>query len=169
MRAGRRLIVRPPWGILAGMIFSFPDRINQIAARLVAAVVATTLLTAFVTKLWWLVAPLAVGFLLRVGWGPRFSPLARIAMAVAPRIAPVQSVAGPPKRFAQGVGALCTVSASALFLAGQAAAGWAIVGMVLVFATLEAGIGFCAGCFMYKLLQRAGVFPPEACPQCVAE
>ena len=57
--------------------------------------------------------PLAYGFLARVAAGPRYSPLGlfvtRVAvplLGIAPR-----NVPGPPKRFAQGMGAVISVAA----------------------------------------------------------
>ena len=34
------------------------------------------------------------------------------------------------------------------------------------FAALEAGIGFCAGCYVFALLMRAGVVSDETCVEC---
>lgn len=147
-------------------LFSFPGTVNERAARLVGAVVATTLAAALVTQAWWVVPFMALGFLLRVGWGPRVSPLGRTAVWLAPRFGAAIPVAGAPKRFAQGIGAACTVTATGLFLAGHATAAWAVVGMVAVFATLEASLGFCMGCWLYARLQALGVFPADACVDC---
>lgn len=146
--------------------FSFPELLNERAARTVAAIVASTLTVALVTGAWWVVPVIAAGFLLRVGWGPRFSPLARFAMWFAARTWPTRPVTGAPKRFAQGIGAVCTVAASILAYAGAHTAAAVIVGMVIVFATLEASIAFCMGCWIYARLQDAGVFPPDACVDC---
>ncbi|MBI4953768.1 MAG: DUF4395 domain-containing protein [Myxococcales bacterium] len=157
----------------ASLHFSFPERVNERAARVVASVVAVTLAVALATAQAWLVPVLAVGFVLRVGWGPRFSPLARLAMWTAGRLWSARPVPGKPKRFAQGVGAACTLAASVLLFAGtQATAvttGWALVAMVAVFASLEAGLGWCAGCFMFAGLQRVGLVRADDCPQCVGE
>ncbi len=147
-------------------LFSFPQQVNERAARVVAGVVALTLSLALVLQLPWLVPPLALGFLLRLGWGPRFSPLARVAMFSAARLWDVRPVTGAPKRFAQGIGALCTLCASALFAAGQDRIAWSLVGLVLLFATLEAALGFCMGCWTYARLQRIGLIPADTCTDC---
>ena len=42
-----------------------------------------------------------------------------------------------------------------------------LIVLIVVFATLEASIAFCMGCWVYAQLQRAGVFPPDACVDCV--
>jgi hypothetical protein len=146
--------------------FSFPAQVNERAARVVAGTVATAVVVAIGTGFVWVLPVLAIGFLLRVGWGPRFSPLARFAMFAAKRLWEVRPVAGAPKRFAQGIGAACTVGATALFFAGFPGGARALAALVAVFATLEASIAFCMGCWVYARLQRAGVFPPDACVDC---
>ncbi len=146
--------------------FSFPAQVNEYAARCVATGVIATLAVAAIFDQPWLFAVLAVGFLLRVGWGPRFSPLARLAMAIAARVWTPKPVTGAPKRFAQGIGATCMISSTALFFTGHAVAAWSLAGLVAVFAFLEASIAFCMGCTIYAQLQRWGVFPPDACVDC---
>lgn len=148
------------------VFFSFPTQVNERAARVVAATVATVLGAALVLRAWWVVPLVAVGFLLRVGWGPSVSPLARAAVAVAQRLWEPRPVFGAPKRFAQAIGAACTLGATALFLAGAPVLGWSLVGVVVLFATLEAGFGLCAGCWLYARLQAAGAFPGDVCADC---
>ncbi|MGH2947858.1 MAG: DUF4395 domain-containing protein, partial [Solirubrobacteraceae bacterium] len=90
-------------------MFSFPNPVNEKAARVVAGVVAVTALVTLATSAYWLLAPLAYGFWARVLTGPTLSPLGRFATAVAaPRLGPPKYVPGPPKRFAQGMGAAIT-------------------------------------------------------------
>lgn len=146
-------------------LFSFPTQVNERAARLVAAGVVLALTCALLFGLAWLVPLLALGFLLRVGWGPKVSPLARAAVALAARFEP-RPVFGTPKRFAQGIGASFSLAASALLFTGHPRAGWSLVGVLLFFATLEAAVGFCAGCFAYARLQAWGLLPPDACVDC---
>jgi hypothetical protein len=82
-------------------VFSFPHPVNEKAARVVAGCVAVLAAIALATGAYWLVAVIALGFALRVGWGPRFSPLGLLATkVVAPRLGEPKEVSGPPKRFA---------------------------------------------------------------------
>ena len=148
------------------MLFHFPAQVNERAARLVAAVVAGSVLAGGLVGQTWVLPVLASGFILRAGWGPRFSPLARLAVLVARRLWETRLVPGPPKRFAQGVGALFTLAATLLALAGHADAAWAVAGMVAVFATLEATLAICMGCWVYARLQAAGLFAADACVEC---
>lgn len=146
--------------------FSFPSQINEHAARLVAGTVALTGAASLVFGLRWVIPLLAIGFVLRVSFGPRFSPLAKLAMTLAPKLWEPVPVFGAPKRFAQGVGAVFTVTASALLFTGHATAGWALIGTLVVFASLEAALAFCMGCWVYGRLQAAGLIPPDACVDC---
>lgn len=150
-------------------LFSFPSQVNEYAARIVAGTVATLLLVGVVAGAPQIIPVLALGFLLRVGWGPRFSPLAQLATRLAPRVWTPKPVSGPPKRFAQGIGAVFTLSATALWLTGHVTAAWAFAGIIVVFATLEAAVPFCMGCWVYGQLQGAGIFAADVCVDCGPE
>src|ERR671932_1467628 len=149
-------------------VFSFPSVINEKAARVVAGVVAVTALVALLVGAQWLLVPLAYGFWARVLTGPTLSPLGRLASrVVAPRLGPPKYVAGPPKRFAQGMGAAFTTSAAVLALGfGLTAEADVLVGLLVVAATLESVFALCRGCQIFALLMRLGVVPEETCARC---
>lgn len=117
----------------------------------------------------WVLIPLALGFVARVATGPTLSPLGLLATRViVPRlpIAP-RPVDGPPKRFAQGIGAVLSVSAVvAQFAFGATPIALVLVGMITVAATLESALGFCIGCKLFAVLIRFGAIPDSACAQC---
>jgi hypothetical protein len=146
----------------------FPNPVNEVAARLVAAGVVVQAVAFLVTG-WplWLVT-LAAGFVLRVLAGPRVSPLALlVTRVVLPRLSvPAKPVPGPPKRFAQGIGATLSVAALVAWLAGATGLAMVLVAMILVAATLEAVFAVCLGCKVFALLMRAGIIPPEVCVAC---
>ena len=148
--------------------FRFPNPVNEVAARLVAAGVVVQAVAYLVTG-WplWLVT-LAAGFVLRVLAGPRVSPLALfVTRVVVPRLSvPAKPVPGPPKRFAQGIGATLSVVALVAWLAGATGLAMVLVAMILVAATLEAMFALCLGCKVFALLMRAGIIPPEVCVAC---
>lgn len=147
--------------------FSFPNPVNEKAARSVAGgVVVLALLTA-VTQWTWLAVLLALGFALRVAGGPRYSPLGRLAVhVIAPRLGAVRLVPGPPKRFAQTIGlAFSSAAAIALFV-GASTLATALLGVLVVFALLESALGFCAGCWVFGHLMRLGVIPEDTCEAC---
>ena len=147
-------------------IFSFPDQVNERAARIVATGVVVATVSAIATQSAWLLPILAAGFVLRWCFGPAVSPLARLAVYVAPKLAAVRLVAGPPKRFAQAIGAVCFIAASFLVLVAQSNVGWAVAAVVAVCATLEAAAGFCMGCWIYGKLIGAGLVAAEHCDAC---
>ena len=91
----------------ARVVFSFPNPVNEYAARLVAGMVATLSLVIVIFDVPWLLFFLAYGFAARVLTGPTLSPFGLLATRVLIPLAgePQKSVAGPPKRFAQSVGA----------------------------------------------------------------
>src|SRR3954453_22740624 len=119
-------------------IFSFPNPVNEKAARVVAGVVAITSVVALATSAYWLLVPLAYGFWARVLTGPTLSPLGRFAMNVAaPRLGAPKHVPGPPKRFAQGMGAVMTTAGA---IAALALSQHAIGDALLVAMGLAAGL-----------------------------
>lgn len=148
--------------------FAFPNPVNDKAARTVAAVVALTSVLVLATGWWWLLVPLALGFIGRVLAGPRLSPLGWLAMTViAPRLGEPRPSPGPPKRFAQAIGAACSATAAVLALGfGLHLAAGIVLGVLATFATLEAALGFCAGCWAFGHLMRLGVIPEETCEAC---
>jgi len=75
-------------------------------------------------------------------------------------------VPGPPKRFAQGIGATLTTVALVAWVAGAPTVADVLVGMLIVAATLESVFGLCLGCKAFALLMRVGVIPESVCPEC---
>ncbi|MFZ0169038.1 MAG: DUF4395 domain-containing protein [Candidatus Dormiibacterota bacterium] len=152
----------------AQRLFSFPNPVNEVAARTVAGCVAVIALVAIAAQLPWLSAVLAVGFLARVASGPTLSPLGQLATRViAPRLARPKLVPGPPKRFAQGMGAVLTVTATITYFAfGLTTVTYILLAGVVVAATLESVFALCLGCKIFAVLMRVGVIPEEVCAAC---
>lgn len=150
-------------------LFGFPNPVNEVSARLVAAGVVVLCTLTLVLDQPWLMIPLAYGFVARVLTGPKLSPLGQlVTRVVTPRL-PVEPklVPGPPKRFAQGMGAVMSSAAVVLhFFVGAAGAADALVAMILVAATLEATLAFCIGCKIFAVLTRAGLVPERFCADC---
>jgi hypothetical protein len=150
-------------------LLTFPDPVDEISARLVAGGVVVMSVAYVATGWWWLLVLLAYGFVARVASGPTLSPLGlavtrllRPRLPVAARLTP-----GPPKRFAQGIGATFTVAAVvARFGFGAVGASQLLVAAIVVAATLESVVGFCLGCWVFGRLMRAGVIPEAVCEDC---
>jgi hypothetical protein len=148
-------------------MFSFPNPVNEKAARVVAGVVMVVALAALLTSAYWLLVPLTYGFWARVLTGPTLSPLGRFAARVAaPRLGEPKYVPGPPKRFAQGMGAAITTAATIVWLAGATTGTDLLLGLVVVAAGLESILAFCVGCQIFGLLMRTGVVPEAVCAEC---
>jgi hypothetical protein len=151
-------------------IFSFPNPVNEVAARMVAGMVVVLTLVIILTDQSWLVAVLAYGFLARVATGPTLSPMGLLATRVlAPRsgIAP-RPVPGPPKRFAQTVGLVFSVTALVLFYAVESTlAAEGVLAVLVIFASMEAFLGFCTGCYVFNNLMRWGLIPRSVCEECL--
>jgi hypothetical protein len=150
-------------------LFTFPDPVNEVSARLVAGGVVLLGLLTIVLDQPWLTGVIAYGFVARVLTGPTLSPLGQlVTRGITPRL-PVaeRPVPGPPKRFAQGVGVVFSVTAAVLALAlGLHSAAYGVLGALIAAATLESVFGLCLGCRIFALLMRAGVIPEEVCERC---
>ncbi|MHB1571834.1 MAG: DUF4395 domain-containing protein [Solirubrobacteraceae bacterium] len=149
-------------------LFDFPNPVNEKAARTVAAVVLATVVVVLLTGWFWLLVPLAYGFWARVATGPTLSPLGWMAQnVIAPRLGERRPVPGPPKRFAQLLGAV--MSSAALVLALVARDHTAADIVLIAFlpaAGLESIFGYCLGCKVFGLLMRAGIVPDTVCAEC---
>lgn len=150
-------------------LFSFPDPVNEVSARLVAGGVVLMSLALLVTGWHGIVAVLAYGFVARVLTGPTLSPLGQLmTRVVAPALGVEPSyVPGPPKRFAQAIGATLTVTAAILTYGFDAfGAAQVLIAAVLFAATLESVFGYCLGCAIFGILMRVGLVPEAICEHC---
>jgi Domain of unknown function (DUF4395) len=149
-------------------IFSFPNPVNEKAARTVAFVVMALAFVTLLTSSYWLLVPLAYGFIARVLTGPTLSPLGRLASSViAPHLGEAKPVPGPPKRFAQAIGATFSTAAALAALAfGVHGLADVLLVMLIVAAGMESIFAFCVGCEAFALLMRAGLIPEQVCLEC---
>lgn len=152
---------RRPW-------FGFPNPVNETSARLVATGAVLQSIAFLVIREWWVLVPLAFGFLARVLAGPRFSPLGRLVTEViTPRLhVEHRFVPGPPKRFAQGVGLVFSGGALIAELAGADVVAVVLIAGLAVAATLEAAFAVCLGCIVFGRLMAWGVIPADVCESC---
>lgn len=157
----------PRGGIDWARVFAFPNPVNEYSARITAALVVLLSLVTLLTGFGWGLAVIAAGFWLRVLFGPRISPFGVLSVKVlTPLLGKKRLVPGPPKRFAQGIGAALSTAAAVLFAAGLAPAAWILLAVLIVAASLEAFAGFCLGCAVFGLLQRRGLIPEDVCEAC---
>ncbi|MDA0799253.1 MAG: DUF4395 domain-containing protein [Chloroflexi bacterium] len=149
--------------------FSFPHPVNEYAARSVASMVFALALVIILADVRWLTFVLAYGFLARVLTGPKASLMGQLATrVVAPKVLKrSRAVAGPPKQFAQAVGLIFSLTSIILIYGfGLVGAAYTVLGVLVVFAGLEAFAGFCMGCFVFGYLMKWGIIPAELCQRC---
>ena len=149
-------------------LISFPDPVNEVSARLVATGVVIMAVATVAFDQPWILVPLTYGFLARVLTGPKLSPLGQlVTRVVVPRLPlAARPYPGAPKRFAQGMGLAFSATSGLLVLLGYRTAGFAVLGLLIVAASLEAFAGYCLGCKTFALLMRAGVIPEDVCERC---
>ena len=154
--------------------FSFPELINEVAARLVAIgvlVLSSVVLFLLIDKnnyVLFFLSILIYGFLARVSSGPKISPLALfVTKLIVPRLNFKEKlVPGPPKRFAQGIGLIFSLFTAITFVVNLNSISILLISILILFAALEAFIGFCAGSKVFKLLMNIGLIPNDVCEKC---
>ncbi len=149
-------------------LFTFPNPVNEVSARLVAGGVLVMCIVTIAFGLEWATFVIAYGFVARVLTGPTLSPLGQVVTrVVTPRLGiPERPVAGPPKRFAQGVGVAFSVTALMLTGLGYWTAAEVVLALLASAALLESVFGLCLGCKVFAVLMRVGVVPEDVCERC---
>jgi Domain of unknown function (DUF4395) len=150
-------------------LFSFPNPVNEVAVRITAGGVLIMAAALLIFQQPWILLVLAYGFVARALAGPKISPLARLStQVIVPRLAiEPRPTPGPPKRFAQTLGAIVTVAGVVLtFGFGLTGAAYVVAGLLVVLAGLESILGFCVGCQIFRLLMRANLIPQAVCEEC---
>jgi hypothetical protein len=149
-------------------VFSFPETVNEYAARTVAGFVVALSILFLWTENLYILGLLAYGFWARVLTGPTLSPIALlVTKIIIPAVGePRLDCPGPPKRFAQGIGAMFTTSSLILILSGHVEYANIAMSVLVFFASLESFIGFCAGCWMFKQMMSLGWIPETVCEKC---
>jgi hypothetical protein len=152
----------------ARSLFSFPNPVNEVSARLVAAGVVVMCVLTIALDLRWATVVIAYGFVARVLSGPTLSPLGQfVTRVVTPRLGlRERPVAGPPKRFAQAIGVVFSVTALIFTGLGWWTAAEVFLGLLAAAAFLESALGLCLGCKTFAVLMRVGVVPEEVCERC---
>ena len=153
-------------------LFSFPNPVNDYAARAVAAIVIILVVLFEITANEFLLLFITYGFLARVLTGPTLSPVGLLATKIiVPTLgSPSKLVPGPPKRFAQFIGLLISLSATiALFVFDSPTSARYLMAVICFFASLESILGFCAGCFVFGWLMKLNLIPESVCESCMID
>ena len=153
-------------------LFSFPNPVNDYAARAVAAIVIVLVILFEITANEFLLLFITYGFLARVLTGPTLSPIGLLATKIiVPALgSPSKLVPGPPKRFAQFIGLLISFSATiAIFAFDSPTSARYLMAIICFFASLESILGFCAGCFVFGWLMKLNLIPESVCESCLID
>jgi len=153
-------------------LFSFPNPVNDYAARAVAAIVIVLVVLFEITANEFLLLFITYGFLARVLTGPTLSPIGLLATKIiVPALgSPSKLVPGPPKRFAQFIGLLISFSATiAIFAFDSPTSARYLMAIICFFASLESILGFCAGCFVFGWLMKLNLIPESVCESCMID
>ena len=154
--------------------FTFPELINEVSARLVATGVLILSILSLIFIIsdnnisYVILSMLIYGFLARVSSGPKISPLALlVTKIIVPKLNFREKIVpGPPKRFAQGVGLVFSLLITGFLMIGLVNVSITLLVILITFASLEAFIGFCAGCKVFKLMMNIGLIPEDVCEKC---
>jgi len=135
-------------------------QVDHTALRFNQAVIIALLLAAFLLDWTWLVALTAAVMLIGTIW-----PAASLFKLIYARLLKPSGLLRPdviqddpaPHLFAQGLGGLVLLAATAALIAGAPLAGWTLAGIVVVLAAVNLFLRFCLGCFIYYQLARRGI------------
>ena len=150
-------------------LFSFPNPVNDYAARMVALFVVALALAFQITGKDYILIFLAYGFAARTLTGPSLTPIGQLVTRVLIPLLriPNKPVAGPPKRFAQSIGLGFSIAALVTFYLGDSVVITRyLIGTLGLFASIEAFLGFCTGCYVFGWLMRFGIIPDSVCEEC---
>lgn len=124
---------------------------NENKARITAFFVLVLGVAFLLTKLWIIIAVMAIDFLLRASNQGKYSLLAVLSDAVIKQLKignkPVDRA---PKRFAAWIGFIFTISILIVIGLKLELTVIILTSILLVFAALESLAGFCAGCYVYS-------------------
>lgn len=154
--------------------FSFPEMINDVSARLVAffvIIICSLLLLSTVNNsdfALYISIFLLYGFVSRFTSGPKVSPIALlVTKIIVPRLSFEEKLLpGPPKRFAQFIGMIFSVSITIFIVLDLEVLCVIFTSILIFFASLEAFLGFCFGCVVFKFMISRNLLPRDICERC---
>ncbi|MBS1523958.1 MAG: DUF4395 domain-containing protein [Bacteroidetes bacterium] len=126
---------------------------NENKARLTALFVLILCIVFLFTNWWIIIAFLVVDFLLRANNLGKYTLLAILSDVIINQLKIKNKPTDrAPKRFAAGVGLVFTIGVLILTLLKLDTATLIVILVLIFFAFLESFIGFCAGCYVYSIL-----------------
>jgi hypothetical protein len=141
------------------------DVIDSRAPRFNQATIGVLAALAVATGWWWLLAALGAQLVVGLVFGRRFClPCLVYFELVQPRFGEGRLEDARPPRFANMVGAVVLLGATAAYAVDATVVGLALGSLVAALALLAAGTGFCAGCEAFKLGSFLLGRPFVSCP-----
>lgn len=126
--------------------------INENKARLTAFFVFILTIVYILNSFWLIIAFLVIDFSLRAFNLGKYSLLGFISDAIIKQLKiKNKPVDRAPKRFAAGVGLVFSLAILITGYFHQLLIVYALSCVLLFFAFLESGFGFCAGCYVYTV------------------
>ncbi|MCZ8158165.1 MAG: DUF4395 domain-containing protein [Leptospira sp.] len=146
----------------------YPEVVNENVTRIVASTVVLLGAISIYYPNPYSLALLLYGFFARVSYGPKFEPFALFTSSyIVPKLGiSFVPTAGPPKRFAQLIGLIFAITSIILFSLDQLVSYKVALSILVVFASLESFLSWCAGCFVFAILMKIGVIPKDICERC---
>lgn len=130
--------------------------IDSRAPRTNQAVMGSLALLAFVVNAQWLIALLAIQFIVGLTAGRRYClPCLLYFEVIQPRWGEGRIEDARPPRFSNQVGAVFLSLATIAFLAGIPTFGWVLALIVATLALFASTSGVCLGCEAYILIARS--------------
>lgn len=127
------------------------SNVSRLTAFLIVILLAVYLFTGFQT----IIALIAIDYLIRAAFSPKYSPMKWLAELISRLIKiPIKMVDAAPKLFASRIGVLFAVTAL-LLSQTYVFASATVATILLVFAFLDSVFDFCFGCLAYHYI----VFP----------
>jgi hypothetical protein len=124
----------------------------RVVASLVVIITIAALLTAFLIATWAaaiIMGVLALDFIIRAFFKPKYSPLATLARGTVSGLKlPKKMVDSVPKVFAARIGVVFSVTAAILYALNLLYVGTVVLAILLICAVLESVFSFCLGCWM---------------------
>ena len=130
-----------------------PERIDENVVRLTALWVVLSMGTFFMTGISVIPLLISIDFFIRAFTQAKISPFSRLSKQIvaAMGLNPVLIDKGP-KIFAARIGFILTILTTSLSLSGLQSASVVTGSILVLFAFLECGLNFCAGCWLYTFL-----------------
>lgn len=130
--------------------------IDPRGPRFNQAILALSLLVAFVLDVRWMAPVMCVVLFVGAAFGARWGPFLRLySSVIKPRLGEPKHLEDPrPPRFAAALGTVFLLLSTIAFATGNEVVAWGLALLVAMLAGLAASSGLCIGCELYLFVAR---------------